>query len=143
MKQLLTLLLITIGFFAKSAETKPAAEAVKAFETKYGKSTTAAWAFTAQGYEAQFELNGQVITAVYSPAGQLRGYKKHILSTGLPVSLQMSLKKMARGYWVSDVIEQSSRQGTAYTITIENGFQQKIMKSVGGQWQLIKTLLKA
>ena len=143
MKQIFTLLLLTIGMFAKSTPTKPEPAAVKAFEATYGKQTTAAWSCTTKGCAVQFELKGQVITAVYSHAGKLRWYERHIVSTQLPVALQMAMKNYMGKYWISDVKEQSGKTGTAYTVTMENASSKLVLTNSGNQWQVAKRSVKA
>ena len=143
MKQIFTLLLLTIGMFAKSNPTKPEPAAAKAFEATYGKQTSAAWSCTTKGCEVQFELKGQVITAVYSHAGKLRWYERHIPSTQLPVALQMAMKSYMGNYWISDVKEQSGKAGTAYTVTMENATSKLVLTNTGNQWQVTKKSVKA
>ena len=143
MKQILTLLLLTIGLLAKSTPAKPEPAAVKAFEATYGKQTSAAWNCTAHGCAVQFELKGQVVTAVYSHAGKLRWYERHITSTQLPVALQLAMKNYIGNYWISDVKEQSGKTGTAYTVTIENASSKLVLNNVGNQWQVAKRSVKA
>ena len=143
MKQIFTLLLLTIGMLAKSTPTKPEPAAVKAFEAAYGKQTSANWACTPQGCAVQFELKGQVITAVYSHAGKLRWYERHIVSTQLPVALQMAMKNYMGNFWISDVKEQSGKAGTAYTVTMENASSKLVLANIGNQWKLTKRSTKA
>ena len=143
MKQIFTLLLLTIGLLAKSAPTKPEPAAIKAFETIYGRHTSADWSCTPQGCAVQFELKGQMITAVYSHAGKLRWYERHIISTQLPVALQMAMKSFFGKYWISDVKEQSGKAGTAYTVTMENASTKLVLTNIGNQWQVSKRSNKA
>jgi len=143
MKQIFILLLLITGLAANSTPTKPEPAAVKAFEAAYGKQASANWTCTPKGCEVQFELKGQVITAIYSHAGKLRWYEKHILSTQLPVALQMTMKSFMGNYWISDVKEQSGKTGTAYTVTIENASSKLVLTNTGNQWQVIKRSTKA
>jgi hypothetical protein len=147
MKQLFTLLLLASGLFAKSTTTTttlPANHgAIKTFEATYGKNTSANWTCTPLGCQVAFEHKGQHITALYSAAGTLRWYKKHIVSTELPVSLQMSLKNRFAGFWISDVEEKSGRTGATYVLTLENGFKKITLNAIGGKWQAVKTTTKA
>lgn len=143
MKQIFTLLLLTIGMFAKSTPTKPEPAVVNAFEATYGKQTNANWTCTAKGCEVTFELKGQMITAVYSHAGNLRWYERHIVSTQLPVALQMAMKNHMHNYWISDVKEQSGKTGTAYTVTMENANSKLVLTNIGNQWQVAKKSAKA
>jgi hypothetical protein len=143
MKQIITLLLLTIGMFARSTSINPEPAVLKAFEAVYGKQTSANWNCTANGCEVKFELKGQVITAVYSHAGKLRWYERHIVSTQLPVALQMAMKSHMSDYWISDVKEQSGKTGTAYTVTMENASSKVVLTNTGSQWQVAKRSTKA
>lgn len=146
MKQFFTLILLSATLFAKSAPVhgKPVQPtAVESFEASYGKNKTAVWTCTAQGCQVEFEHKGQYITAVYNNAGKLRFYKKHILSTQLPVALQIALKNRMNGYWISDVQETSAQSGASYLLTLENGAKKIVLNATGGAWQTIRTVSKA
>lgn len=146
MKQFFILVLLSATLFAKSApvQGKPAEPAaLQAFEASYGKNKTAVWTCTAQGCQVEFEHKGQYITAVYNLSGKLRFYKKHILSTQLPVSLQLALKNRMNGYWISDVQETSARSGATYLLTLENASKKVTLNASSGVWQTIKTSNKA
>lgn len=143
MKQMITLFLLAGTMLAKGTPTKTDNDAaLKSFEAAYGKNTPANWSATAEGHQVEFEMKGQYITAVYNKNGGLRWYKKHLLSTQLPVNLQLKLKNRLAGYWIADVQEQSGKAGTAYTLTLENGQRKVVLQSVGGAWQQVKTQIK-
>lgn len=144
MKQLFTFLLLASALLAKSNPNhgiEPAA--VKNFEAAYGKATNATWRCTPAGCQVRFEHKGQTITAVYTHAGQLRWYQKHIASTQLPSMLQLKLKNYVNGYWIADVQETSGRNGASYTLTLENGLKKVTLNATGGNWQIVKTSNKA
>lgn len=142
MKQFFTIALLLITMLANSAPATPSPAAVKSFEAKYGKQLTANWTCTPDGCQAEFEFKGQHITAFYSHSGKLRWYERHILSTQLPVALQMNLKKYMGKYWISDVKEQSGK-GTLYTVAVENASVKMVLTNVGNGWQVAAKKMKA
>lgn len=144
MKQLFTLLLLASGLIAKSAtNTSAEHKAVKNFEAAYGKNASATWTCTPAGCQVAFEHKGQYITAVYSAAGNLQWYKKHIASTQLPVSLQLALKNRFAGYWIADVEEKSGKAGATYVLTLQKGDKKITLNANGGTWQTSKMTNKA
>lgn len=146
MKQFFTLIMLSATLLAKSApaDNKPVKPATaQALEASFGNSKPAAWTCTAQGCQVEFEHKGQYITAVYNTAGKLRFYKKHILSTQLPVALQLKLKNRLNDYWITDVQEKSARTGATYVLTLENGYKKITLKATSGTWTVLNTSNKA
>ena len=141
MKQFLTIASLLITLLANSAFV-PSPAAIKSFEAKYGKQINANWSCTAQGCQAQFEFKGQYVTAFYSHSGKLRWYQRHILSTQMPVALQMNLKKYMGIYWISDVKEQSGKS-TLYSVTLENASVKMVLTNSGNQWLVASRKVKA
>ena len=141
MKQFFTIASLLFTMLANSTTTAPSAEAIKSFEAKYGSQVRANWTCTGTGCQAAFEFKGQHITAFYSHNGKLRWYERHILSTQMPVALQMNLKKYMSNYWISDVKEQSGK-GTVYAVTLENASVKMVLTSAGNGWQVATKKMK-
>ena len=142
MKQIFTLALLAASFLANS--TPLAAKPVKhTQDPAMADAKPSERICTSQGCQVAFEHKGQYITAVYNTTGKLRFYKKHILSTQLPVTLQLKLKNQLKGYWISDVQEKSGNSGATYLLTLENGYKKITLNATGGSWQIDKITNKA
>jgi hypothetical protein len=67
-----------------------------------------------------FRMNGVVMFAYYSENGDLMAVVRNIVSTQLPISLLMDLKKNHADYWITDLFEMDSNGQTTYYVALEN-----------------------
>jgi len=89
-----------------------------------------------------FKLNQQVMTAFYSNNGELMAVTRNIVSSQLPVSLLMNLKKRYSEYWITDLFEMSQDQESSYYVTVENSDSRTTMRSNGDSWELYSNVKK-
>jgi hypothetical protein len=69
---------------------------------------------------------------------------RYISSIQLPLNLQSNLKKSYSNYWISDLFEIASNDGTAYYVTLENADTKIVLKSTGGtDWSVFEKSKKA
>jgi phosphotransferase system HPr-like phosphotransfer protein len=68
---------------------------------------------------------------------------RNISSLQLPIALQAELKKNYDAYWISDVMETATEEGTSYYITLETADAQVILKSSGDTWNTFKKQRKS
>lgn len=142
MKQLFTLIAFVAALSAQSAHATGTEPAVQTFEKQFGKGHNATWSTTLEGSQVQFDLNGQIVTALYANNGNLLWYKKHMTATQLPVTLLLDAKKNYKQYWIADLVEQSGKAGVIYTLTLENAAKKLVLKSTGGTWQKVQMKIK-
>ena len=72
--------------------------------------------------------------------GDLLAISRYINPDQLPVQLLISLKKDYSGYWISDLFEIHINDDSSYYVTVENGSQRKVLKSIdSGNWSTFKT----
>lgn len=133
MKRLLVTLIIAFCFlsfssFAKKIDVAPAA--LEAFQTNFKHATDVNWSASQNYYKANFVMNGQYISAYYTPQGELLALSKNIRSTDLPLMLQVQLKKNYGNFWITDLFEISNEQGTTYYITLENADTEIVLNSI-------------
>jgi hypothetical protein len=80
-------------------------------------------------------LNGQHLTAFYSEDGEPMGVKRNLLTTELPINLQLILKKKYSDYWVSELCEYATSGESNYYIVVENADYSLVLHSLGtGDW---------
>lgn len=133
MKPLFILMTIASSFFVKSSnaadDVTPAA--VKSFQSTFANAKDAQWSASLNGYKVQFSMNEQVVTAFYNEVGELMGVTRNISSLQLPIILQTEIKKDYSNYWISDLFELSSANGTEYYLTLEDADSKIVLKSSG------------
>jgi hypothetical protein len=145
MKRLLVTFAIVLSFisfssFASGGGVSQAA--IKSFESSFKTATEVVWTINNDVYKADFNLNGQYISAFYDGDGKMIALTRNINSFQLPIGLQTSLKKKYENFWISDLFEVSNDQGTAYYLTLENADSKVVLKSTGYGWHVYKKQCK-
>ena len=137
MKSLFILLTALSSFFVKSVSANDeivSLPVLQSFQNSFTEAKEVRWVIAKEFIRADFEFNGQYLTAFYSKDGKLAGVTKNIVSTQLPIVLQTSLKKEYTGYWISDLFELSNEEGVSYYVTLENADGKLILQSSLSGW---------
>ncbi len=131
-------MIVSLSAFAKE-ERKVSAKVLNAFNTEFTTAQEVAWTVSSDYYKADFDMNGQKVSAFYNTDGDLMGITRNISSSQLPVSLQSSLKKNYSNYWISDLFEVANNNGTSYYVTMEDGNKKVVLNSASGsEWSTYK-----
>lgn len=138
--------LLTLTAFATPAaageEVNP--KVLKAFTADFVAARDVVWTSSADYYRAEFTYNERHVSAYYDKDGELLGVTRFLSSTDLPVTLQAGLKKKYGGFWITDLMEVSKKDGTAYYITIEDADTRIVLKAEnGGSWLVYQKQKKA
>jgi hypothetical protein len=137
MKKMLFLILILglAGFrsMANPGETVPASTR-ESFAKTFATASEVAWSQAEAYYRADFLFNGQHVQAYYSCSGTLIAMKKNILSTQLPLALEVALRQNYSQFWITNMEEVSSDEGVYYVATLENGTSRMQLKSATASW---------
>jgi len=123
----LLLSVATTSSFANETTVTP--KVLKSFNSTFNNAKQVAWTVTESFYKADFEMNGQYVTAFYLSDGTMAALTRNITLAQLPVTLQADLKNNYDGYWVSDLFELTTENSTQYYITVENGSEKVVLKS--------------
>jgi hypothetical protein len=107
---------------------------LKTFETTFANAKDVSWTAGDQMFKAQFEYNGQVVTAYFSSVGNLVAVTRNITSHQLPLTLQAELKKGHENAWITNLFEVTNDEGTSYYATIETAENKVVLKSNGQSW---------
>ena len=131
-------LALTIGTsFAFTGEEAISKQALNAFKKEFSGATEAAWTVGNNYYKVTFSLNDQKLFAYYNTQGEFLAVTRNISSLQLPLSLQTSLKRSYNNYWISDLFEVASNDGTNYYVTVETADTKIVLKSAGGSdWSI-------
>lgn len=139
----LTALISFASFNANAQDIRVSSAVVDAFNTSFNNTSDVTWKDCGNYVKADFNMNGQYITAFYNQEASLMAVTKNISSVQLPVTLQSSLKKEYAQHWISDLFELSNESGTTYYATVENGDSKIILKSAGNTWTTYKKSRKS
>ncbi len=132
----------SLALFA-AGEEKVNQKVLDAFKSEFGAAKNVEWVAGSNYYKAAFVYNEKHVFAYYSTEGDLLGLTRYISPADLPMNLQLSLKKDAANYWISDLFEVAKNETTTYYITLENADEKVIFKSSNGSsWEEFKTVKK-
>ncbi|MGE5519441.1 MAG: hypothetical protein ACM3VS_05880 [Candidatus Dadabacteria bacterium] len=138
MKFLLVTLATLFTIFSspvKAADGKVTPAVLYSFNKSFEDVSEVSWTVTSQYYKADFNYNGQYVSAYYDASGNLMALTRNITSVQLPMTLQTSLKNDNEGMWITDLFEVNDEAGTSYYVTLENADSKLILKSsLGSGW---------
>jgi len=104
-----------------------------AFKKDFATASQVEWTQGENLYRASFLYNNKYVSVYYDKEGQMIGLTRNISSIDLPVMLQKSLRSNYEKYWISDLFEVSNFDGTGYCVTLENGSNKIVLKSMNGE----------
>jgi hypothetical protein len=130
--------LISLSSFANGEDHEVSPRAIKSFNSSFKNATEVYWTITNNYYKVNFAMSGQYVSAFYDADGKMIALTRNISSLHLPIALQTDLKKYYDAYWISDVLETATEDGTSYYITLETADTQLILKSNGDSWSTFK-----
>jgi hypothetical protein len=131
-----TILSIVIGLamfstaFAKAPE-KVNELAMAAFQKDFHNASEVRWTANSMYVMATFKLDNQIQYAYYDYQGNLVGLVHHILTSSLPDDLSGDIKKHYSDYWVSELFQVTSEQGSFYYIQLKNADETLVLTTEG------------
>jgi len=142
---LLGVLVVSLGAVnANPGSEEVDARVLGAFKKEFATAKDITWTLAVNYYQASFVYNEQHITAYYNTEGELLGVARFISPVDLPLALQADLKKNYQPYWISNLFEAATSEGTTYYITIEDADQSLVLKSDNARdWDQYKKVKKS
>lgn len=129
--------LITFSAAFASPKTDVAPEKIQQeFRKEFVRATNITWEIKTGFYKATFSVDGQQLQAFYSLSNEFMGISRNIVFNQLPLLLQKDLKETYAAYWISNLFETVTKQGTAYYITFENGNRQVTLQAGATNWSV-------
>jgi hypothetical protein len=129
-------LILTVGISSSFATPAGDLDNINAsFHKDFRKAELLATNVTGNYTKLTFKMNGMVLFAFYSGDGKLLAVIHNIVSTQLPLQLQMNLRRNYADYWISDLFECDAEGSTSYFLTIENADRKVTLKSNDGNWE--------
>ena len=131
---LVAALVIVTSVFANE-EVK--SEVLQAFNVKFPGAKQVNWTSGSNYYKATFIFYGTHMVAWYEMNGKFISVTRNMSSTELPLYLRNSIKINYTDYWITDVVEESNKNGFTYYITLENADYKIILVSrKGSNWEV-------
>lgn len=131
------LLLTGISYsFANKDDDSINKKAVASFNKEFSNASDIKWQRKSGFVLATFFMNNEVMFAYYTTEGEMIAIARNILSDKLPIQKLLSLRKDYSGYWISNLFEVSTSEGTAYYVTVENADLKLTLRSEeNGNWE--------
>lgn len=149
MKKKLTLLamvavIMATSIFATPIEVNISSSVLTSFSSKFEGAKEVSWNTTSDYIKASFKMNEQFLFAYFTKTGELIGVSRNLLSSQIPINLQVDLKKIAAKGWITELFEFSVDSETTYFATVENADQTIMLKSLDHiEWSVIKKIKKS
>ena len=142
---LLSIALISFTAFSFAADVPAISKnVISSFNKQFSNARDIKWENQANFSRAEFTMNDMVLFAYFNNNGELLAITRFISPNQLPLQIYSSLKSNYADYWVSDLFEIQTENGTSYYITIQNADQILILKSEGTSgWQTFQREKKA
>lgn len=141
-KQFLTLaiaLMMSISSLFANDNTEVSDKIINSFKKEFVDARDVQWEKTRDMVRATFKMNTQVMFAYYSNEGTLLAVSRNILSSQLPMSLLVDIKKNYSQFWITDLFEIVMDNETSYYLTVENRDQIMTLKANGSNgWEVFK-----
>ena len=131
---ILTLVLTVSTGFAGTGEEAVNKKAISAFKAEFVGATEAAWTAGTNYYKVAFTMNDQKLFAFYDSDGEFVAVTRYISSFQLPLYLQTTLKQSYSNYWITDLFEVATNDGTTYYTTLETADSKIILTSGDGRF---------
>jgi hypothetical protein len=139
MKKIVIAAALFVSLSAFANEKIVSQKVLNAFQTEFTSAQEVAWTVISDYYKADFDMNGQKVSAFYNTDGDLMGITRNISPVQLPVRLQINLRKNYVNYWISDLFEVAKNSGTTYYVTMEDGDKKIVLTSEAGSgWSTYK-----
>jgi hypothetical protein len=140
---ILALMASLVSFSSYANDKKVSAVVLQSFNNSFKNATEVDWTAGENFYKAEFNLDGQYLTAFFGYDGKFMAVTKQISPVQLPINLQAALKKHQEGLWITSLFEVASETGTSYYITLEDADKRIIYKATSSTWSVYQKQFKS
>jgi hypothetical protein len=144
---IVTVLCLAVGLSSFSSpsniENKITQKAANTLTGMFAGAEELNWSNTDTYLKATFILNEKVMFAYFNQSGEFIGISRNMLSSTLPINLQIQLKMSYSNGWITELYEFAGVDSTDYFATIETAGQKIFLKSSGSNnWSVYKKVKK-
>lgn len=135
----LGLMAITFGSTAIASDKEIDKTIQQAFNKEFAGAADVKWQANDQYAQVEFTFNSMRLMAYYNNDGETIAVVRNISSSSLPLALQMGLRKIDKGYWITKICEVTTHDGTQYRVTLDSAEKTVQLSSNGiPGWEVIK-----
>jgi hypothetical protein len=139
----LGLMAITFGNTAMASDKEIDKHVQQAFNKEFAGAVDVQWHTNDQYVQVEFTFNCMRLVAYYSNDGETLAVVRNIYFSSLPLALQLDLKKIDKGYWITKICEVTTHNETQYRVTLDNAEKTVQLSSNGvSGWEIIKREVK-
>ncbi|TMI78095.1 MAG: hypothetical protein E6H10_17790 [Bacteroidetes bacterium] len=139
----LGLMAITFGNTAMAHDKEIDKHVQQAFNKEFAGAVDVQWYTNDTYVQVDFTFNSMRLVAYYDNDGKVLAVVRNIYFPSLPLSLQLDLKKIDKGYWITKICEVTNQEGTQYRVTLESAEKIIQLSSNGvSGWEVIKREVK-
>lgn len=138
----LCLMLSLLSQTSLAAEPNVTALVTRAFESSFKDADNVQWSQVGELMKVNFTLQDRSMFAFYNAQGDLVVNGNYMTVKQLPKATQKRLTEEAKGYKITEVFEISDGLDSKFYATLDNGKEQKVMVSSGGNWSTFKKTAK-
>ena len=134
MKKTILSIVIALALFSTAFAKAPEKVndlAMAAFQKDFNNASEVRWTANNIYVMAAFKLDNKIQYAYYDYQGNLVGLVHHILTSNLPEDLSKDIKKHYSDYWVSELFQVTSEQGSFYYIQLKNADETVVLTTEG------------
>jgi len=138
------LMLFSFGASAIAGENEIKQEVLNAFNYQFEDAKETEWTIVKDLYKVRFKNNGKWMFAFYNADAEWVASGRYISPCDLPDYLQKNLKKNYSSFWVAELFEINSSEGSAFYVTVENADKKVALESMNySRWTLYKDFEKS
>ena len=131
-----TMIIGVLGAFAGNSEGV-SKKVENSFQKEFSDAKNISWEISKNYYKVTFTHIDQVINVYYNEDGSKLATIRNIKTSQLPLKMQDGIRRHYKNYWVTDLFEFSSTNGSGYFITFENADEKMVLRSVdSGSWEV-------
>jgi hypothetical protein len=139
----LGLMAITFGSTAIASDKEIDKTVQQAFNKEFAGAADVQWHTNDHYVQVEFTYNSMRLVAYYNNDGATLAVVRNIYFSSLPLALQMDLRKIDKGYWITKICEVTTQDGTDYRVTLDCAEKTVELKSDGiSSWEIIKRQVK-
>jgi len=139
----LGLMAITFGSTAIASDKEIDKTVQQAFNKEFAGAADVQWHSNDHYVQVEFTFNSMRLVAYYNNDGETLAVVRNIYFSSLPLALQMDLRKIDKGYWITTICEVTTHDGTQYRVTLDNAEKNVQLSSNGiSGWEVIKKEVK-
>ena len=137
---LLSIALVSFTSFSFAGDAPAISKNIMiSFQKQFTGATNIKWENRENFIKAEFSIHDMVLYAYFNKTGDLIAVTRFISPNQLPLELMNSLKNDHADYWISDLFEVQTDNGSSYYATLQNADQLVVLKSEGlGGWNIFK-----